>query len=143
MEENHIKYIDFLSENEIKKILETDKKSFIGLIPKDINSKDELMHIYFVKLNLAPYFGGNWDALDEILIDFDWINAEKIIIVHQDIPKLSTKDIILLIKVLGGAAKKMNHGHETSILPTGKHKLEVVFPAAYREEIYDIISQAD
>jgi len=136
MEENYIKYIDFFSEDEIRDFLETDKKSFIAVMPKAIADKDELMHVYFDKLNLASYFGGNWDAMDEILVDFDWVNAEKIIIVHLDIPNLTVEDQKMLIDVLSGAVKTMAEGPRKEFqLPTGKHTLQVIFPSNEKSKI--------
>lgn len=140
MEENYIEHIDFLSEEEIRNLLETDKKSFIGVIPKGVNTEDELMHVYFDKLNLPGYFGGNWDALDEVLRDFDLINAENIIILHSDIPELSAEDQRLLIKVLGRAVKTMKDGPVAgSQLPTGKHKLQVIFPSSEKSKIEELL----
>jgi len=135
MDKNYTQYIDFLFDDEIKNLLETDKKSFVSVIPKGIQGVDELMQVYFDKLNLASYFGGNWDALNEILIDFDWVNAKNITIIHQDIPRLLLVDKNILIKVLGRAVKKMREGHKTSILPTGKHKLQVIFPKSCQEKL--------
>jgi hypothetical protein len=142
MEQNYLNYIEFLSEEEIKTLFENDKRSFIGVIPKNIQDKKELMLAYYEKLNLAPYFGGNWDALDEVLVDFDWMNAENIIIIHSDIPQLSTEDKKMLFDVLANAVKLMRKGHVPggSILPTGKHKLRVIFPESCRKEIESLLS---
>ena len=141
MEENYINYIEFLSEDEIRNLLENDKRSFIGVIPKNIDGKKKLMLAYYEKLNLAPYFGGNWDALNEVLHDFDWMNAENIIIIHCDMPLLPTKDRKMLIDVLGYAVKIMREGPRPNFqIPTGKHKLRVIFPQTCRKEIEDLLS---
>ena len=79
---------------------------------------------------------GNWDTLDEVLHDFDWMNAKSIIIMHLDIPVLEPQDLITMFRVLGRAVKIMKEDQRSdSQLPTGKHKPRVIFPQACKQEM--------
>ena len=50
-----------------------------------INSKDELLTVYSIKLKFPSYFGFNWDALFDCLRDLDWIEQKTIIIYHPQL----------------------------------------------------------
>jgi len=89
-----------------------------------INSKDELLKQYNEKL-LFPYFGFNWDALFDMLRDFHWIKEEKVVLVHDDLPKLTESDLKIYLEVLAYSVKDWKEGEE--------HSLEVVFPKSVKD----------
>lgn len=62
--------------------------SILVEIPKKINKKKDLLEFYNKSLNF-PYFGFNWDSLDELLNSLDWIKKKNIYIIHNDVPLIS------------------------------------------------------
>src|SRR6187455_2351764 len=87
---------------------------------RGIKNKNELFKQLSIKLQLPEYFGFNWDALHECLRDFSWIKNQKIIIVHDDIPKLNENELSTYLEVLFDAVIDWKEGEVKS--------LEVVFP---------------
>jgi hypothetical protein len=64
-----------------------DPAAIIVRIPPGIRSKQKLFAVLAKKLRFPPYFGWNWDALEECLGDLSWLPAERTIaIVHEDLP---------------------------------------------------------
>jgi len=80
---------------------------------------------------LPEYFGLNWNALDECLTDFHWINEKGIVIVHDDIPGLDIGNLTIYVDVLVSAIdiwKKRNG-----------HYLDVIFPKKYEADVMNLI----
>lgn len=73
----------------------------IFCVPKDIKAKDEIFRAYGIGLS-APnaYFGTNWDAFNDCLLDFNWIKELNIYIIHQDLPKLGKNDMLIYLDTL-------------------------------------------
>lgn len=46
-----------------------------------VESKQDLMSALSEALELPDYFGGNWDALDEVLRDLGWLEASGHVLV--------------------------------------------------------------
>lgn len=42
-------------------------------------------------LRFPPYFGFNWDALDDCLRDFHWLSCAGVTLLHTELPRLSPK----------------------------------------------------
>jgi RNAse (barnase) inhibitor barstar len=57
----------------------------VGL-PSSLGTKAELLEALRLALALPDYFGRNWDALDEVLRDLNWIRERDVILVHADLP---------------------------------------------------------
>jgi RNAse (barnase) inhibitor barstar len=89
-----------------------------------ICNKDELFKQLSNKLEIPEYFGHNWDALSDCLRDFHWIEQLKIILVHDECPKLDEHELLTYLKVLIAAVQDWKEGEE--------HSLEVVFPESIR-----------
>lgn len=118
------KFVYFENKNEINKEL----RSKIVVIKEDIQNKRELFDLYSTQLNFPEYFGKNWDALYDCMIDLSWINEDIIIIIHNDIPLENNtfeknKYIQLLIDVLSFWDNKNNH------------LLKIAFPKVFESEI--------
>ena len=58
--------------------------AFIAKI-NPVVSKLELLNELNAKLEFPPYFGFNWDALEENLRNFYWIHQKYIFIVHKEL----------------------------------------------------------
>ncbi len=54
-------------------------------VPAGIESKRELLEFLAKAFPLPAYFGHNWDALEECLLDFG-AGKEKVALIHRDVP---------------------------------------------------------
>jgi len=78
-----------------------------------------------------PYFGFNWDALDECLKDLQWISQPQVIISHHTLPELSAKDFRIYLEVLSSAIESWRKFREDERWPEFiEHWLEVRFKLA-------------
>lgn len=58
-----------------------------AVIPPGINGKSRLLQVLHKQLKLPDYFGANWDALDECLRDWSWLEGlQGVRIIHSDLP---------------------------------------------------------
>jgi hypothetical protein len=57
-----------------------------------IESKQDLMADLSDALALPDYFGGNWDALDEVLRDLGWLEADGHVLVVGGAQALRARD---------------------------------------------------
>ncbi|XKM14513.1 barstar family protein [Orbaceae bacterium ac157xtp] len=92
---------------------------FFARLDPSISSVDELLKSLYYLLWFPGYFGFNWNALEDCLTDFDWLSELKIIIVHDDIPKIAENDLKIYIEILNNAVSNWNMNE--------LHDLEVVF----------------
>lgn len=84
------------------------------IIPSNINEKLDLFDSYNKQLNFPSYFGYNWDALYDCMVDLSWINEHTIQIIHNDIPFKSNQDkrtiyLKLLIDICSSWEKSYSH----------------------------------
>jgi len=109
---------------------DTGEVFFARLDPLISNSDDLLKSLYYL-LWFPGYFGFNWNALEDCLRDFEWINEEKIIIVHDVLPNISSNDLKLYLEILRDTILDW-YGNE-------HHTLEVVFQEKDRDYITNIL----
>jgi hypothetical protein len=57
-----------------------------------IDSKQDLMGALSAALELPDYFGGNWDALEEVLRDLGWLKAKGHVVVIESGEELWKRD---------------------------------------------------
>ena len=83
-------------------------------------------------LHFPDYFGNNWDALYDVVCDFGWLQSRQIVIVHHDIPLLTTKrDAKIYLSILNDSVKSWK--------PEEDHELLAVFPTRYEKEIVTLL----
>jgi RNAse (barnase) inhibitor barstar len=102
-------------------------KDFAAHVPSGIGTKMSLLNVLKRELRLPEYFGENWDALDECLGDLSWIDRRRVVIVHDDLPRLKRKELVTYMEVLSSAVADWKRG--------GDHELVVVFPRRFRSEL--------
>lgn len=93
----------------------------IANVRAGIASVDELYDVLSEALHLPDYFGRNWNALDEVLGDLSWLAPRRIVIVHADLPDVSTEELRIYLDVLRTAVEEW-------IRRPGAHELVVTFP---------------
>lgn len=104
-----------------------DEKDFVVRIPYVGSKKDLLVKL---KEQLSfPYFGYNWDALDEVLCDLEWIINKRIVLFHEKTPSLSEDDLKIYLDILQNAVSVHRE--------RGVQELIVAFP----EEDKDVLSK--
>jgi hypothetical protein len=101
--------------------------AFVLRIPKEIRTKQELLSSYAEIGRFPGYFGNNWDAFEELLSDFSWIDKRNIWITHEDLPlSNSEKELRIYLDILRSAIAE---SRATS------RQLFVYFPPGVRDKI--------
>lgn len=105
----HIAALPRREVEEFASTLQRKKHAAVRLIRgKDCIAKAELLREFARALDFPPYFGGNWDALEDCLTDLEWLSSEAFVLI------LTNADLILkndpeswrtLASVLDGSAK--------------------------------------
>ncbi|MCB2231139.1 barstar family protein [bacterium] len=96
-----------------------------------VKGTEQLMSALSEKLRFPDYFGRNWDALDECLRDFWWIENRSIVLVHNEIPDLDKNALLIYIEVLVRAVLDWRDDSD--------HDFEVVFPASDEYQVRRLI----
>lgn len=76
---------------------------FYASITSPIQDKMALFKELYDILDFPGYFGFNWDALNDCLRDFCWINSYEIILAHEVLPSLSIQDFVIYLDILRDA----------------------------------------
>lgn len=73
----------FVEETQKFAITEED---LVTRLSANFEDEKQLFDLLTRELHLPDYFGGNWDAFDELLHDFWWVSQKRIIMIHDDLP---------------------------------------------------------
>lgn len=96
-------------------------EDFVLRLPEGIREKSSLLSYYAKTGHFPDYFGNNWDALNDCLRDFSWIQQKRIVIVHRDLPLSGNeKELLVYLEILKDALR--------SWYSSEQHKLLVIFP---------------
>jgi RNAse (barnase) inhibitor barstar len=68
--------------NTVEETLQLPQRIVIR-IPAGVRSKRTLFRLFASKLRFPRYFGWNWDAFEECLLDLTWIPEDVAIVVVQ------------------------------------------------------------
>ena len=109
---------------------DTGEVFFVSLDPF-LSNTDELLKSLYYLLRLPGYFGFNWNALNDCLNDFHWVNNYKIVIQHDSLPNVPDDDLKIYLEILRDSV--------ISWVNDERHELEVVFSEKDRSKINDII----
>jgi RNAse (barnase) inhibitor barstar len=104
------------------------------LVSKNIKDKKDLFNLFSTKLKFPSYFGNNWDALYDCLMDLNWIHENKISIIHEDIPFYNIEEESKKYLELMSDVILKWHDNENKFL-------NIYFPDQYRKEIHEILCQ--
>lgn len=108
-----------------------------------MRSKDQLMGFFASAGRFPDYFGATWDSLVDCLRDLEWIEEEKVLIEHLDLPLFSHPResriyLEILRDVVNDWANASHEPHE-SAKPSSRHSVQVAFPPALRTVIANIL----
>jgi RNAse (barnase) inhibitor barstar len=121
----------FIYLENVNNYIDSSKDVFLASISPIMNNKEEILLELYKKLKFPNYFGFNWDALSDCLRDLQWIKEKRVLIVHEDLPNLSDKELFLYIDVLQYCMEDW----EIYKGPYEKHDLDVVFPLKAKQRI--------
>lgn len=135
---NILSNLEFLPEVNQESIKNRYPDAYIALIPAGIKNEEALMVAYELQLK-PPYFGRNWDSLNEVLHDLGWFEEDHIVVAHEGLPEMAYNELKTMINVLSYAVQIIKDGPKEGYdLPDGKHKLTVIFPDKARKKIEEI-----
>ena len=127
-----IKYMKyFVFTDSVDKLLSQDNE-FLAQIPIGIKQTKYLFIELQRALSLPDYFGHNFDALDECLRDFEWVDQYSIILAHDDLPDLSKQDTVIYLDVIGSAADIWHRSPE--------HELKIFMPFYFKSRVKNFLS---
>ena len=98
-----------------------------------VHNKRELLTKLSQKLLFPNYFGFNWDAVWDVLCDFEWIEDYHIVLIHDDLPALEKEDLRIYLQILDDAVEEWRAWNGEK-----RHNLEVVFSADSKELITEL-----
>jgi len=102
---------------------------FVTIINDNI-SEEDLFNEYYAKFKF-PYFGFNWDALNDCLGGLEWIEQKNVIIYHPQLPQLNEKDLKIYLEILRNAVSLWNKYEE--------HNFEVYFNLKDFDKVQQIV----
>jgi hypothetical protein len=109
-------------------------EDFVLRLPQGIQDKTTLFSHCSKAGQFPVYFGNNWDALNDCLRDFSWINQRRILIVHSDLLLASNeKELLTYLGILDTAVKfwEQREGH----------KLVVIFPREAKATVAGLLNK--
>ena len=102
-------------------------EDFVIRLPQGIQDKVGLLSHYAKAGQFPTYFGNNWDALNDCLRDFSWINKKNIIITHDDLPLLNDeKNLLVYLDILKDTLKHWKSSEQHTLLVMFPAKAEVI-----------------
>ncbi len=75
-------------------------------LPREIGSVRELHDALADGLAFPEYYGRNWDALEEMLSDLEWLQRRHVAIVHWEVPRLDEAQLALYLRVVLSASSQ-------------------------------------
>ena len=99
---------------------------FYTEIPTGITSEEKLHKVLQKALRFPSYYGHNWNALDEVINDLDWLPKESIVIKHGDLPLANDKKAMeIYLDILKNANMMWSQYSDRSLI--------IVFPASLKD----------
>lgn len=96
-----------------------------------IETTEELIKALYYLLWFPGYFGFNWDALYDCLRDLSWIPCQKIVLVHESLPRLPIDDLQVYLEILRDSVLDW--------VDDDRHEIEVVFRTIDRSVVESLL----
>jgi RNAse (barnase) inhibitor barstar len=101
---------------------------FYVRLPAGIQDKAGLLSAFYEAARFPAYFGNNWDALNDCLRDFSWVEQQRVTIIHDDIPMSGhADDLLTYLEILDAGVKFWRQNEH--------HNLTIIFPKWARATI--------
>jgi len=81
----------------------------------NITSKDRLLEEIGLKLSFPNYYGQNWDALEECLLDLVWLDEKEVLLVHDEIPGIQESELRTYLHILSEILRNWERSGERSV----------------------------
>ena len=97
-------------------IITNGEDRFVAVIPS-VSDEEKLYDELNYRLQF-PYFGRNWDALWDLYCDFRWMEEREkreIYIYHQELKKLSSKDLKKYINIIRDSIEDRKYDYEYKV----------------------------
>ena len=98
-----------------------------------IISKQMLLCNLSRNLKFPNYFGYNWDSLEELFLDFNWVEDKEIYIYHESICSLSKRDLYIYLSIV---VNSVSCGHDCK-----QRRIEFIFNENEKKIIEKIIQE--
>ena len=114
-------------------------------VPNGLNEKRAIFDAFGAGL-VAPngYFGENWDAFNDCLMDMQWIAQSEIVIVHHQLPKLSENELLIYLKTLITASSEWGSEKTQELAEQFDdfvpHRLKVCFHVRAKATVLSVLS---
>ncbi|MES2792170.1 MAG: barstar family protein [Planctomycetota bacterium] len=130
---NHDTGFLFYAERFDDLVIAQDPTLLVARVSSRIRQKFQLFQILKTELKLPDYFGSNWDALEECLRDFSWLEGVRgVQLIHAGLPfPEGHHSRGVYLQILRDAVK--------SWTADPKFQFEVLFPERNRGEILRLL----
>lgn len=105
-------------------------ENLVAIVPAGIRLEEKLFSILSKEFKF-PYFGWNWDALNDCLHDFSWTEIFQITVIHRDLPALGTHPTRIYLDILACCVEDWK--------PYKDYQLKVVFPLSQKVAVFEAI----
>ena len=114
-------------------VYEGKRNTYYCKISGCIKTKEALLEILSENLKFPGYFGKNWDALTDLLLDLSWFEESTIVLVHEILP---LDDDLTHLKIYLDILKQVMFDWMKEDSP----KLNVVFSLDLKQRVLKLLS---
>lgn len=83
-----------------KSYQDADPNTLVVRLPLKLRSKQKVLLTLAQRLHFPRYFGKNWDALEELMRDLNWLEAKRIVLVHEGLPLGAGDGRLIYLQIL-------------------------------------------
>ncbi|MCP3941580.1 MAG: hypothetical protein GY710_08880 [Desulfobacteraceae bacterium] len=110
------------------------RNTYFCKISECVKGKGELLEDLSEKLKFPSYFGKNWDALTDLLLDLSWFEESTIVLAHEILP---LNDDLANLKIYLDILKQVMFDWMEEDSP----KLKVVFSLGLKQKVLKLLSE--